>query len=246
MKQTRLLMGMPVTVEIVDARTDEDLNAVYDYLEYVDRTFSTYKEESEISRLNRGEITLDQASDDMRLIFALAGVTQQETAGYFDIEQDGHYDPSGIVKGWAIYNAAGMLRQRGWTNFYVDAGGDIEAAGKNGRGENWRIGIRNPFNAAEIVKVLSITDGGVATSGTYVRGQHIYNPKRRGEPITEIVSLTVVGPNVYDADRFATAAFAMGREGIFFVEQLDGFEGYLIDTKGQATFTTGFQRFVSQ
>ncbi len=246
MKQTRLLMGMPVTVEIVDAATDEALNAVYEYLEYVDAKFSTYKPESEISRLNRREITLEQASEDMRSIFALAELTRQETDGYFDIERDGYYDPSGIVKGWAIYNAAEILRERGFTNYYVDAGGDIQAVGKNSRGEKWRVGIRNPFNVTEIVKVLSIADAGVATSGTYIRGQHIYNPKRSNQPITDIVSLTVVGPNVFDADRLVTAAFAMGREGIWFIQDLDGFEGYLIDATGQATFTSGFERFVTQ
>ncbi len=251
MKQTRLLMGMPVTVEIVDAATDpadadRALNAVYDYMHYVDDKFSTFKEESEISRINRGEITLEVASEDMRSIFALAELTRQETDGYFDIAHAGRYDPSGIVKGWAIYNAAGILRQRGLTDFYIDAGGDIEAAGKNSHGENWRVGIRNPFNATEIVKVLAIADGGVATSGTYVRGQHIYNPRHPDQPITEIVSLTVIGPNVYEADRFATAAFAMGRDGIYFVEELDGLEGYMIDANGQATYTTGFERFVKQ
>jgi thiamine biosynthesis lipoprotein len=84
----------------------------------------------------------------------------------------------------------------------------------------------------------------VATSGTYARGRHIYNPKA-AEPLTdEIVSLTVVGPDIYEADRFATAAFAMGAAGIQFIEQLDGFEGYQIDRQGQATLTTGFKDYV--
>jgi FAD:protein FMN transferase len=94
------------------------------------------------------------------------------------------------------------------------------------------------------VKVLSVTDCGVATSGTYVRGQHIYNPKQAGQLITDIVGLTVIGPDIYEADRFATAAFAMGRESIQFIERLDGFEGYMIDRDGQATFTSGFTRYV--
>ena len=125
-------------------------------------------------------------------------------------------------------------------------GGDIQVAGTNSQGQPWRVGIRNPFNPHEIVKVLAIGDCGVATSGTYIRGQHIYNPKSSGQPITEIVSLTVIGPNVYEADRFATAAFAMGRAGIFFIEQLEGLEGYMIDRHGQATLTSGFARYVQQ
>jgi thiamine biosynthesis lipoprotein len=246
MRQTRLLMGMPITIAIADAHARQAVfEHVYGYFEYVDATFSTYKEQSEISRLNRGELALAQASDDMRTIFALGEQTRQVTGGYFDIQQDGHYDPSGIVKGWAIGNAAAILRQQGYANFYVDAGGDIQADGTNEQGQSWRVGIRNPFNLHEIVKVLAVTNRGVATSGTSIRGQHIYNPRQPGAPIAEIVSLTVIGPNIYEADRFATAAFAMGRAGIMFIEQLEGFEGYLIDDRGQATYTSGFARYVS-
>ena len=126
----------------------------------------------------------------------------------------------------------------------MDAGGDIQACGKNSQGEKWRVGIRNPFNMNEIVKVLSVSDGGVATSGTYVRGQHVYNPKNSGDTLTDILSLTVIGPDVYEADRFATAAFAMGRSGIDFLEYLPEFEGYMIDKDKQATYTTGFMRYV--
>ena len=92
--------------------------------------------------------------------------------------------------------------------------------------------------------VLSVSNRGVATSGTYVRGQHIYNPKQADRLITDIVGLTVIGPDIYEADRFATAAFAMGREGIHFIERLEGFEGYMIDRDGQATLTSGFTRYV--
>jgi FAD:protein FMN transferase len=245
-KQTRILMGMPVTVEVIDAAASEQVfDAVFAYFEYVDATFSTYKERSEISLINQGEITLEQASADMKIIFALAEQTKQETNGYFDLARNGVYDPSGIVKGWAIYNAAEILRRQGFENFYVDAGGDIEAVGKNSRGQKWRVGIRNPFNLNEIVKVLSVSNCGVATSGTYIRGQHVYNPRNDGARVSDVVSLTVIGPNVYEADRFATAAFAMGREGIVFVERLNGFEGYMIDRDGQATFTGGFERYVS-
>ena len=96
----------------------------------------------------------------------------------------------------------------------------------------------------EIVKVLAVTDKGIATSGTAIRGQHIYNPHNPVTPLQDIVSLTVVGPNVYEADRFATAAFAMGKRGIYFIEQLPGFEGYMIDASARATFTSGFERYV--
>jgi thiamine biosynthesis lipoprotein len=246
MKQTRLMMGMPITLEVVDPKASAaHLDRVFDYFQYVDRKFSTYKDDSEISAINRREITVAQSSSDMRAVFWLAEQTRHETDGYFDIERAGRYDPSGLVKGWAIYHAAEILWGDGFENFYVEAGGDIQAAGKNCRGEDWRVGIRNPFNPAEIVKVLRISNGGVATSGTYVRGQHIYDPQDPGALETEIVSLTVIGPDIFDADRFATAAFAMGAQGIQFIEGLEEFEGYMIDRCGQATLTSGLGSYVA-
>jgi thiamine biosynthesis lipoprotein len=246
MKQTRLLMGMPITIEVLDATVSADVfDRVFRYFAYVDQTFSTYKASSEISLINNHAITVEQASQDVRTIFALAEQTRQETDGFFDITRDGFYDPSGVVKGWSIYHAAQIMRLDGCRNFAIDAGGDIQAVGKNSRGQPWRVGIRNPFTMHEIVKVLAISNRGVATSGTYIRGQHIYNPKTNRQPMTDVVSLTVIGPNIYEADRFATAAFAMGAEGIRFIERLEGFEGYMIDRYGRATFTSGFTRYVS-
>ena len=107
------------------------------------------------------------------------------------------------------------------------------------------MGIRNPFNLHEIVKVLAVSNCGVATSGTSIRGQHIYDPHTTSPLSTDLVSLTVIGPNIYEADRFATAAFAMGSAGIMFIEQLAGFEGYAIDRHGQATYTSDFVRYTN-
>jgi FAD:protein FMN transferase len=244
--QTRILMGMPITVEIVDRGASAALiERVFAYFQQVDQQFSVYRADSEITRINQHELAIEAASPAMRDIFARADETKRETGGYFDIARNGVYDPSGLVKGWAIFNAAEMLRRSGCRNYYVDAGGDVQAAGKNRLGQRWRVGIRNPFDFHQIVKVLAISDGAVATSGTYIRGQHIYNPYQGDEAITDIVSLTVVGANIYDVDRYATAAFAMGRPGIEFIEGLPGFEGYLIDVRRRATFTSGFGRYVS-
>ncbi len=239
-------MGMPITLEVIDELSTQSLfDEVYAYFASVDERFSTYKENSEISLINRGKLGVEEASADMQTIFALAKQTREETSGYFDIQQmDGVYDPSGIVKGWSIFNATKILLAHDCQNFYVEAGGDTQVHGYNQDGQNWRIGIRNPFNFDEIVKVLSVPNYGVATSGTYIRGQHIYNPHNWGQTISEILSLTVIGPDIYEADRFATAAFAMGRKGIFFIEGLEGFEGYMIDENKRATFTSGFERHV--
>jgi thiamine biosynthesis lipoprotein len=249
MRETRDIMGMPVTVEAVGGRTlagqaaQKDIDAVFSYFASVDRRFSTYKEDSEISRLNRGNTA--KRSREMQEILRLAEKTHRESGGYFDIRRpDGRIDPSGVVKGWAILNAAKMLRERGIENFFIDAGGDIQSQGVNAEGKEWTVGIRSPFAHDEIVKVLVPRGAGVATSGSYLRGNHIYDPVA-GKPLEEIVSLTVIGPDILEADRFATAAFAMGRRGIAFVESTPLLEGYAIDRDGVATMTSGFEAYVA-
>jgi FAD:protein FMN transferase len=246
-RDTRLIMGMPITIETVDAASDAPQRAAFDYFEAVDRRFSPYKDDSELSQINQGRLGEAAYSTEMREVMALAEKTRLESDGYFDIRRPaGGIDPSGIVKGWSILKAAQLLRQQAVQNFYVDAGGDIQVAGKNEDGEDWSVGIRSPFNPAEIVKVIYPRGAGVATSGNYVRGDHIYDPHWPDQVIDEIVSLTVIGRDVLEADRFATAAFAMGRAGIGFIEQTPELEGYLIDRDGMATMTSGFTRYTQR
>lgn len=238
-------MGMPITIEVVDfSDAEKAIAESFDFFKAVDARYSTYKPGSEISRINRG-LPKSKWSEEMVAVLDLCEQTKQETDGYFDINHDGKRDPSGLVKGWAIDQAAGRLRKRGIHNFYIEAGGDIQTSGLNPDGEPWKIGIRNPFDLQEIVKTVTVSTQGIATSGTYIRGQHIYDPYAPKLPIETVKSLTVIGPNVYDADRFATAAFAMGEDGIRFIDSLNGFEGYMIDTNKIATFTRGFERYAA-
>ncbi len=244
MRETRILMGMPITVDAGKMADGTLVHMVFDYFAHVDRRFSTYRADSEISAINRGDVPIRDWSGEMTEVLALAERTKTETDGYFDIRRpDGSLDPSGIVKGWAINNAAWIVRVAGIGDFFIEAGGDIQTSGKNASGKDWSVGIRNPFKTDEIIKVVYPHERGVATSGTYVRGHHIYNPRELGSPITDIVSLTVIGADVLEADRFATAAFAMGKDGIFFLEETPGLEGYVVDIDGRATPTSGFGAF---
>jgi len=245
-RETRILMGMPITIDIVELDSARLIDDVFAYFAAVDARFSVFKPESEISALNRGRLSVSDVSAPMQEVLTTADRTKSETRGYFDIRRpDGSLDPSGVVKGWAIRNAADLIRAAGVKNFYVDAGGDIQAGGVNATGEPWTVGVRNPFNHREIVKAIRPQGRGVATSGSYVRGQHIYDPYRPGQRLEDIVSLTVIGDDVLEADRFATAAFAMGRAGIHFIEERPDLEGYAIDAAGVATKTSGFERYAA-
>ena len=233
-------MGMPARVELIGSTDPKDIESIFSLWDEIDERFSTYKDSSEIMRIRRNEIDHAAYSADMREILALAKKTHLESAGYFDIKRpDGFVDPSGIVKGWAIQKAAMRARELGFSSYYLEIGGDIQTNGYDASGQEWRIGIRNPFDHSQIIKILYPHGLGVATSGSAARGAHIYNPHHPEVVPADMVSITVIGPNIYEADRFATAAFAMGRDGIFFIEALAGFEAYAIDHSGLATMTSG-------
>jgi len=155
MPETRLIMGMPITISIVGDVDGGATEAAFECFESVDRRFSPYKIDSEVSALNRGEIALEEMSPELREVLELSELTRHETQGYFDIRRpDGRIDPSGLVKGWAIRKAARGIEAGGHFDYFVDAGGDIQCRGRNEHGKPWRVGIRNPFDQSQIVKVL--------------------------------------------------------------------------------------------
>ena len=162
---------MPVVIEIADENaTDEAVNEVFSYFHYIDEKFSTYKKSSEISKINRGELVFSDYSLEMQKILTLCQETKNQTKGYFNIEIKRKIDPSGLVKGYAIFEGAKILQKKGYKNFYVEIAGDIQVFGKNKNKEKWKVGIQNPFNLKEIVRVVKISDRGIATSGNYQRG----------------------------------------------------------------------------
>ncbi len=114
MKDTRLIMGMPIEIEIVGEDVNPVLEDAFKYLVEVDTQFSPYKEESEVSRINRGEVKESELSEEMREVFTIGERMKRDTGGHFDIRRpDGLIDPSGVVKGWAIQKTAEIIRSAG-------------------------------------------------------------------------------------------------------------------------------------
>jgi FAD:protein FMN transferase len=222
-------MGMPVTV---DARDAAAVDRVFAWLRWVDATFSTYREDSEISRINRGELALGDVHPLVREVLGRCERLRAATGGFFDARAAGPLDPSGLVKGWAVDRAAALL---GCERFCIDAGGDVLV-----RGGGWRIGVRHPYERRALAAVLEASDLAVATSGAYERGAHIVDP-RTGRAPTGVSSVTVVGRDLATADAYATAAFAMGEAGPAWTARLRGFEAMTI--VGDEVFATpGFVR----
>lgn len=239
-RRTEDVMGMPVTVDVRDAAvTDAALAAVFAELRRVDEMFSPFKETSAISRINSGVLALADAPALVSEVLALCGRFRETTHGYFEPWHQGRLDPSGLVKGWALARGAALLDARGYANYFVDGAGDVRTRGSSGDGEAWRVGIRHPVERDKVARVILARDLAVATSGTYEKGAHIYDP-HTGRPATDLVSLTVAGPDIVTADVFATAAFAMGTAGIGFIEAQPGYEAFAITPDLEGIFTSGF------
>jgi thiamine biosynthesis lipoprotein len=252
------VMGMPVVFEVCDQWFGSAaVQRTVDWLHWVDRTFSTYRRESEISRLNHGELTRSALHPEVRAVLARCDGLRRATAGYFDISAPyapdgggpdagrggpGSVDPSGFVKGWAVARTVEQLGAAGARNFAVNAGGDLIARGHPDGDDAWRIGIQHPRCAREIALTLAVRDRAVATSGTYVRGPHIVNPHTAAAP-AGLLSVTITGPELPTADAYATAAFAMGAErAAEWCAALDGYDAVLMCDDDTVLSTPGIDR----
>ena len=234
------VMGMAIVLDVRDTHVEETAaDRVFDWLGFVDETFSTYKPESEICRLDRGELTVADAHPDVVAVLESCEELRQETRGYFDARAGGRLDPSGLVKGWAVDRAAEILEQAGARNFAVYAGGDIIVRGRPLPEERWHVGIRHPQHADQVAAIVEAGHLAVATSGAYARGDHVLDPHTRRPP-TGLLSVTITGPLLATADAYATAAFAMGSRGPAWTARLDGYEALSITDDERVLTTPGF------
>jgi len=234
-------MGMPVTVQVADrAAQAEALHRVFEDFSLLDRTFSPFRPESEVSRISRGELQADEAGELVNQANVLCRQYERATDGYFSAWIDGRFDPSGLVKGWAIDRASSILNSYGYQDFFVDAGGDVQTHGHNAEGGPWRVGVRHPVERDKVARVVLASGLAVATSGTYEKGDHIIDP-HTGRPANALLSFTVVGPDILQADVYATAGFAMGSRGLEFVARSAGYEAFAIDLHLRAGSTPGFE-----
>ncbi len=217
MRHVEHVMGTAVSIELADDRPAVELRGLIAdtcaWLHEVDRRFSTYRADSEVNRLHRGELPAEAYSAELREVLdACAGLWQQ-TDGFFDAYATGRLDPSGYVKGWSVEVASARLAAAGSRQHCLNAGGDIRTRGTTAAGEPWRVGVRHPWRADRLSWVLAVSDGAVATSGVYERGAHVRNP-RTGRPAEGLRSVTVTGPDLALADAYATTALAMGERGL--------------------------------
>ena len=246
------MWGTTIRVEVRDALDPTELDVVFDWFGEVDARFSTWRDDSEISRLAAGTLRLADASDDVRTVLARCEDAKQRSGGAFDIAYAVHprvapapgrrlIDPSGFVKGWGVDRAAELLVARGIDAFAINAGGDIVTRGRPRADGGWRIGIQHPDERGCVAAVIELEDGAVATSARYERGDHILDP-RTGEHAVGLMSVTVVGADLADADAAATAAMVLGDDGPSWLASLPDVEALCITNDRRVVTTDGFDR----
>jgi thiamine biosynthesis lipoprotein len=236
------VMGTTVTIDVRDPEIGPDvLEGAVDVLRELEDRFSTYRPDSEICRIDRGELTPDDAHPDVREVLQVCAVLQVESNGAFDAWRGGRLDPSAYVKGWAAERAADVLRDAGSRNFGLNVGGDVICAGERSPGEPWRVGIRHPDDPERLLLAVGFRDGAVATSGLYERGAHVTDA-RSGSAPTAWMSVTVVARDLGMADALATAALAMGDGGPAWAAARIGCEVAALNAAGQLMTSRGIDR----
>ncbi|MEV5014862.1 FAD:protein FMN transferase [Streptomyces sp. NPDC053780] len=211
-------------------------------LHRADQVFSTYRDDSQVSRLARDEVTVEACAPEVAEVLELAAEAERVSDGWFSTRYRGRLDPTGIVKGWAVECAARRIAAAGATGVSLNGGGDVQLLGSPGVRRPWRVGVSDPLRPGGLAAVVSAAGAAelaVATSGSAERGAHVVDPRTGRSAVTDLLSVTVVAPRLTWADCWATAAFAMGsREGLRWLESLPGVEGLLI-TAGDEVRCTG-------
>jgi thiamine biosynthesis lipoprotein len=227
------VMGMPASVLLRAAEldgVDDVVGLAYAELRRVDATFSTFRADSEISRLRAGDVQIGDVSSDVREVLDLCEQARVATDGWFDIRLPGGLDPAGLVKGWAIERSLEVLSDLPDVDVCLNVGGDVAVRVLPGR-PPFVAGIENPHDRNRIAATVPLSGGGLATSGVAARGMHIVDP-HSGRAVAELASFSVVGPSLLWADVYATAGFARGRDALAWLSRLPSYEGLVVHLDG--------------
>ena len=252
----KAIWGTVIRIEVRDSIDELALDSLWTWFQRVDDLFSTWRDDSEIVRIARGALDIADASPEVPAVLALCEALRRRSRGAFDIAfasaaagppRAGHcaIDPTGLVKGWAVDRAGELLDAHGASNFAINAGGDVLVRGVPEPGASWRVGIQHPWERDKTAEVVAVSDCAVATSGDYERGDHVIDA-RTGLPASALASVTVIASELASADGYATAALALGREGMEWLATLPGVVAMGITSDRRVIKTAGFEDLTIQ
>ncbi|MGN6124924.1 MAG: FAD:protein FMN transferase [Humibacter sp.] len=232
--RTATLMGTVASIHIIGSIDDDLVDAAADdcfgELTDVERVFSPFLQDSDISRMRRGELRLENADKRVAVVHRACEAALDATDGLFDAWHAGWFDPTGYVKGWATDLAAHrtlapLLGVPGVEAVGIGVGGDMQLFTSPGSDWLWRVGVADPAHPGGVVATLAVRDGAVATSGTAERGSHIVDPRavdsapRSKARSTPTASATVVADRLEAADLWATTAVIAGFDDLGWIAQ---------------------------
>ncbi|CUR61613.1 ApbE family protein [metagenome] len=236
-RQVAHVMGMPVSLALrgrhaTTAAGERSWLEAVATLRDVDRVFSTYRADSHVSRLDRGEIGLAECPPEVAEVLAIGELARVQSGGAFDVRRPDArgrlaLDPSGVVKGWAVERAARSLLRLEDTDVCLSAGGDMVCHVADPHRDPWLVGIEDPHDPTRVVARVPVREGAVATSGAVHRGAHIVDA-RIGTTATGVAQVTVVGPDLTWADVDATAAYALGAGALAWLSSRPGRTGLVV------------------
>ena len=219
-----------VAEAFAELRADEDM-------------FSIWRPDSPASRVRDGRDTIADAPSRLRHVAALCELAAHRTGGAFsgwlpDASGVLRFNPTGVVKGWAVQQAserlADRLRRFGAHDLMVNAGGDITVSCTRTDTPDWVVAIEDPRDRGRLLRALHLRVGAVATSGTAARGLHIVDPAT-GSAADALLSATVIGPELTWADVYATAAFVKGPTAVGWLATLEEHAALLVGRDGRLT-----------
>jgi thiamine biosynthesis lipoprotein len=235
------VMGLPVSVLVRGPQAREPgtaraVAALFERLRADDAVFSTWRPDSAVSRIQLGELRVEDAGTRVQEVAYLCREAERQTQGAFSAWVNGVFDPTGLVKGWAVEQATLELERRlARHDLLVNAGGDILATCRRIDTPDWRIAVEDPRDRTRTLLTVPLRRGAVATSGTAARGEHIIDPAT-GTPARGLLSATVIGPSLCWADVHATAAFVRG-PGRAPMHASDDYVTVLVDRAGEMTIS---------
>jgi FAD:protein FMN transferase len=241
-RRVEQIMGLPISLGLRGRHADDEYgHAAWDRavasLHEADRVFSTYRPDSFISRLGRGELDLADCPPEVAEVLALGEQARADSGGAFDVRRlgpDGRrlLDPSGVVKGWAVQRAMAAFNDLDETDVCLSAGGDMECRVSDPAGAPWHIGIEDPHNPQRLIARVPLRNGALATSGAAHRGAHIVNAVTNEVPRL-VASVTVVAESLTWADIDATAAYAQDGQALIWLQTRPGRSGLVVWRDGR-------------
>jgi thiamine biosynthesis lipoprotein len=140
-------------------------------------------------------------------------------------------DLGGIAKGYAAEEVKKVVQEYQIEHAFVNLGGNVLVIGNKVDGSPWKIGIQDPREGrGDVMAIVDAVDKTIVTSGNYERYfeedgklyHHILDPKTGYPADNNLLSVSIISENSFDADALSTAVYVMGlKKGMQFIEEME-------------------------